>query len=39
MEHETNVIELGNASIETKGSMGPFRDVVLTQPEPTLIDD
>lgn len=38
MERE-DVIDLGAASIETKGDAGPFGDVILTQLNPGLNDD
>jgi len=39
MERENDVIELGAASTETKGNIGPYKDVVLAQLDPTLTDD
>ena len=34
-----DVIDLGSASTETKGSFGPYGDVGLTQPTLGLSDD
>jgi len=39
MQRDHDIIELGAASAETKGSIGPYKDAVLSQLEPTLTDD
>ncbi|MFC0683119.1 benenodin family lasso peptide [Novosphingobium clariflavum] len=39
MERDDTVIELGTASIETRGAVGTQEDGVLRQPESILSDD
>ncbi len=39
MNRELIVIELGTASIETRGSIGAKQDGVLLQPQTMLTDD
>ena len=38
-DHEHDEIDLGAASIETKGPMGPFLDIGLGRILPGLADD
>ena len=39
MERENDVIDLGTASVETKGPFGPKPDIALGQVQPGLSDD
>jgi len=39
MERDNDVIELGTASVETKGPFGPKPDIGLGQVETGLADD
>jgi len=39
MEREDTPLELGTASVETKGPIFGARDMLVGSPEPTLSDD
>ena len=39
VERDADTIELGSATSETKGAVGPYSDGVLNQLIPTLSDD